>query len=188
MVMSKAQSLQELLAEASELTIVCHNNPDPDCLASALALGRIAAAAGIDERHILYSGEISHQKNRAFVSLLDLDLRLFDSDAVQDRPAESLLAFVDHAVPGAKSSRRFPLGAWRAEWVSAAFNPTVMCFLIITTGSTISLLQSVSPLLHVEKIKQFREYGASTLVAGVSYGGFSMEAVSSRASSRRAGG
>lgn len=51
--MSKAQSLQELLAGGSELTIVCHNNPDPDCLASALALGRIAAATGIDERHIL---------------------------------------------------------------------------------------------------------------------------------------
>ncbi len=37
-----------------------HNNPDADCLASALALGRIAAAVGIDERRILYSGEISH--------------------------------------------------------------------------------------------------------------------------------
>ena len=106
--MSKAQSLQELLAEGNELTIVCHNNPDPDCLASALALGRIAAAAGIDERHILYSGEISHQQNRAFVNLLDLDLRPFDPDAVQDRSTDSLLAFVDHAVPGANN--RVPTG------------------------------------------------------------------------------
>lgn len=98
--MSNAQTLHELLTEGSKLTIVCHNNPDPDCLASALALGRIAANAGIDERHILYSGEISHQQNRAFVNLLDIDLQSFDPEAVQDRPADSLLAFVDHAIPG----------------------------------------------------------------------------------------
>ena len=73
--MGTPQQLDELLGEGSEINIVCHNNPDPDCLASALALGRIAATAGIDERHILYSGEISHQQNRAFVNLLNVDLQ-----------------------------------------------------------------------------------------------------------------
>jgi nanoRNase/pAp phosphatase (c-di-AMP/oligoRNAs hydrolase) len=105
---TKAQTLQDLLADASELTIVCHNNPDPDCLASALALGRVAAAAGIDERHVVYSGDISHQQNRAFVNLLDLDLEPFDPDAVVDREPGSLLAFVDHAVPGVNN--RVPEG------------------------------------------------------------------------------
>jgi nanoRNase/pAp phosphatase (c-di-AMP/oligoRNAs hydrolase) len=98
--MSKAESLRELLVEGEELTIVCHNNPDPDCLASAIALGRVAAAAGIDERRILYSGSVSHQQNRAFVNLLDVDLQPFDAEHVRDRPGESLLAFVDHSVPG----------------------------------------------------------------------------------------
>jgi nanoRNase/pAp phosphatase (c-di-AMP/oligoRNAs hydrolase) len=98
--MSKAQSLRELLDGGEELTIVCHNNPDPDCLASAIALGRIAAAAGIDERRILYSGTVSHQQNRAFVNLLEVDLRPFDVDAVRNRPDGSLLAFVDHSAPG----------------------------------------------------------------------------------------
>ncbi|MFD1634322.1 DHH family phosphoesterase [Haloplanus ruber] len=101
--MSTAQALRELLTPAEELTIVCHNNPDPDCLASALALGRIAAAVGIDERRILYSGDISHQQNRAFINLLDIDLREFDTESIRDRPPESLLAFVDHAVPGANN-------------------------------------------------------------------------------------
>ncbi|KYH23755.1 manganese-dependent inorganic pyrophosphatase [Halalkalicoccus paucihalophilus] len=101
--MSRAQQLHELLADGSEINIVCHNNPDPDCLASALALGRIAAEAGIDAHHILYSGDISHQQNRAFVNLLDIDLNRFEPAAVQDRPADSLLAFVDHAVPGANN-------------------------------------------------------------------------------------
>ena len=106
--MSKAQRLHELLSDGNEINIVCHNNPDPDCLASALTLGRIAAAAGIDERRILYSGDISHQQNRALVNLLDIDLQPFESAAVRDRPEGSLLAFVDHSVPGANN--RVPHG------------------------------------------------------------------------------
>lgn len=101
--MNKPQQLHDMLTEANEINIVCHNNPDPDCLASALALGRIAANAGIDERHILYSGDISHQQNRAFVNLLDIDLQAFESTSVQDRPPDSLLAFVDHSTPGANN-------------------------------------------------------------------------------------
>ncbi|WP_248896974.1 DHH family phosphoesterase [Haloplanus halobius] len=101
--MSHARTLYDLLVDAEALTVVCHNNPDPDCLSSAFALGRIAAAAGVDEQRILYSGQISHQQNRAFVNLLGLDLQPFDPDAVRDRPAGTLLAFVDHAVPGANN-------------------------------------------------------------------------------------
>ncbi|WP_440989666.1 DHH family phosphoesterase [Haloarchaeobius baliensis] len=98
--MSAATDLRALLGEADELTIVCHNNPDPDCLASALVLGRIAADAGIDERRILYSGDISHQQNRALVNLLDIDLHEFDPELVRDRDPGALLALVDHSVPG----------------------------------------------------------------------------------------
>ncbi|MFW6018848.1 MAG: DHH family phosphoesterase [Halapricum sp.] len=98
--MNSPQKLHDLLSGASEINIVCHNNPDPDCLASALALGRIAAAAGIDDRRILYSGDISHQQNRAFVNLINIDLQQFDVESVMDRPPDSLLAFVDHSIPG----------------------------------------------------------------------------------------
>jgi nanoRNase/pAp phosphatase (c-di-AMP/oligoRNAs hydrolase) len=106
--MSTATDLRDLLAAGEDLTIVCHNNPDPDCLASAFALGRIAVDAGIDEHRIVYSGEISHQQNRAFVNLLDIDLHPFDPTSVQDRPEGSLLAFVDHSTPGANN--RVPEG------------------------------------------------------------------------------
>jgi len=95
-----AVELRDLLGGGESVTILCHNNPDPDCLASALALGRIAAAAGVDEWRIAYSGEISHQQNRAFVTLLDMDLERFDPETLRDRPDASLLAFVDHSVPG----------------------------------------------------------------------------------------
>jgi nanoRNase/pAp phosphatase (c-di-AMP/oligoRNAs hydrolase) len=104
--MRPATELENLLGEGESLTIVCHNNPDPDCLASALALGRIAAAVGIDERRILYSGEISHQQNRSFVNLLEMDIQEFDAADVTDRDSLELLAFVDHSVPG--SNNRVP--------------------------------------------------------------------------------
>ncbi|MDT3436467.1 bifunctional oligoribonuclease/PAP phosphatase NrnA [Haloarcula sp. 1CSR25-25] len=104
--MRPATELENLLGEAESLTIVCHNNPDPDCLASALALGRIAAVVGIDERRILYSGEISHHQNRSFVNLLEMDIQEFDAAAVTDRAPSELLAFVDHSVPG--SNNRVP--------------------------------------------------------------------------------
>ena len=98
--MDGPQRLWELLGDSETLTIVCHDNPDPDCLASAVGLGTIAAAAGIDEQHILYSGDISHQQNRALVNLLDIELEPFRVEMVRDRPPEVLLAFVDHSVPG----------------------------------------------------------------------------------------
>ncbi|NUE03550.1 bifunctional oligoribonuclease/PAP phosphatase NrnA [Halorubraceae archaeon YAN] len=98
--MSRPHQLLELLGENSEINIVCHNNPDPDCLASALALGRISAAADIDEHHIYYSGDISHQQNRTFVNLLDIDLKPFEVTMVTDLQPGSLLAFVDHSIPG----------------------------------------------------------------------------------------
>jgi nanoRNase/pAp phosphatase (c-di-AMP/oligoRNAs hydrolase) len=85
----RAQELHGLLGEAEELTVVCHDNPDPDCLA-------IAADAGVDDVYICYGGSISHQQNRAFVNLLEVDLREFEPSLLDDR----LVAFVDHSVPG----------------------------------------------------------------------------------------
>jgi nanoRNase/pAp phosphatase (c-di-AMP/oligoRNAs hydrolase) len=106
--MADIPALYDLLGDGQELTVVCHNNPDPDCLASAFALARIAADAGIDERRIIYSGDISHQQNRAFINLLEMRISPFERATVTDRPAGSLLAFVDHSTPGANN--RVPEG------------------------------------------------------------------------------
>ncbi|MFB6204968.1 MAG: bifunctional oligoribonuclease/PAP phosphatase NrnA [Haloglomus sp.] len=85
-----------MLADGEALTVVCHDNPDPDCLASALALADIAAAAGVDDVVCCYGGSISHQQNRALVNLLELELEPFDPALLEDR----LVAFVDHSLPG----------------------------------------------------------------------------------------
>jgi nanoRNase/pAp phosphatase (c-di-AMP/oligoRNAs hydrolase) len=101
--MADLDALSSVLESGDDLTVVCHNNPDPDCLASAFALARIAADAGIDERRIVYSGDVSHQQNRAFINLLEMTIRPFEASFVVDRPEGSLVAFVDHATPGANN-------------------------------------------------------------------------------------
>jgi nanoRNase/pAp phosphatase (c-di-AMP/oligoRNAs hydrolase) len=79
------------------LAVIAHDNPDPDALASAVALVALAADAGVGA-DACYFGEISHQENRALVNLLDLDLRNLDPG---DSPDEyDGIALVDHSRPG----------------------------------------------------------------------------------------
>ncbi|WP_267643020.1 DHH family phosphoesterase [Haloarchaeobius amylolyticus] len=80
-----------------KLAVVMHDNPDPDAIASAVALSRLSKAVGTPAE-ACYFGDISHQQNRAMVNLLDLDLRNLD-------PADDLgefdgFALVDHSRPG----------------------------------------------------------------------------------------
>jgi nanoRNase/pAp phosphatase (c-di-AMP/oligoRNAs hydrolase) len=79
------------------LAVVMHDNPDPDAIASALALCRIAESAGVSA-DACYYGEISHQENRALVNLLNLDLVELDDEAALDEYAG--VALVDHSRPG----------------------------------------------------------------------------------------
>ena len=78
------------------LGIFTHDNPDPDAIASAVALAQIADRHGIDAQPA-YFGRISHQENRAFVNLLDLDLQHFES---VDEIEYGGIALVDHSTPG----------------------------------------------------------------------------------------
>jgi nanoRNase/pAp phosphatase (c-di-AMP/oligoRNAs hydrolase) len=79
------------------LAVVMHDNPDPDAIASALALAHVARTVGVDA-DACYFGEISHQENRALVNLLDLDLRNFETAEEIDEYAG--VALVDHSRPG----------------------------------------------------------------------------------------
>jgi nanoRNase/pAp phosphatase (c-di-AMP/oligoRNAs hydrolase) len=92
-----ARLLRVLRRIDSPLAVVMHDNPDPDAIASALALARIAEFVGLDAE-ACYFGEISHQENRALVNLLDLPLRALESaDEIDDYGS---IALVDHSRPG----------------------------------------------------------------------------------------
>ncbi|SEQ55988.1 DHH family phosphoesterase [Natrinema salaciae] len=88
---------QYLTGIDGRLAVVAHDNPDPDAIASAVALVDIANAVGVDA-DACYFGDISHQENRAMVNLLDLDLRnLHRDDSLEEYAA---FALVDHSRPG----------------------------------------------------------------------------------------
>jgi nanoRNase/pAp phosphatase (c-di-AMP/oligoRNAs hydrolase) len=78
------------------LAIVTHDNPDPDAIASGLALRRIAAAAGCDAE-VCYFGAITHQQNRAMVNLLDVEMRELAPEDIEEYGG---IALVDHSRPG----------------------------------------------------------------------------------------
>ena len=93
----KLRQLARVLRSIDRLAIVTHDNPDPDAIASAVALGRIAEQSGCTV-DICYYGDITHQENRAFVNLLDFDLRRLEADAPLDD--YDGFALVDHSRPG----------------------------------------------------------------------------------------
>jgi len=95
--MGRVNGLIEFLQGSRSLDVVCHDNPDPDCIASAAALEWIAENSGVQQVRIRYGGEISHQQNREMVRQFGLELVPITSDAVDDA---ELVAFVDHAIPG----------------------------------------------------------------------------------------
>lgn len=59
--MGRVHDLVQRLGDADSLAIVCHDTPDPDCIASALALGIVASVAEVARTEILYGGNITHQ-------------------------------------------------------------------------------------------------------------------------------
>ena len=94
----RSRQLWQVLRDVERLAIVTHDNPDPDAIASGIALAALAEAAGCTAE-VCYFGEITHQENRAFVNVLDLDLRNPDTaDEILDE--FDGIALVDHSRPG----------------------------------------------------------------------------------------
>jgi len=97
----RARGLREALLAAEEpIAVVAHDNPDPDAIASAVALCRLADRIGV-EAEPCYYGEISHQENRALVNLLDLPLVHLGDDDIEEYGG---IALVDHSRPGVNDS------------------------------------------------------------------------------------
>jgi nanoRNase/pAp phosphatase (c-di-AMP/oligoRNAs hydrolase) len=94
---SRVHQLSRIVRGIDRLAVVAHENPDPDAIASAVALARIAATVGC-EATVCYHGDISHQENRALVNLLEYDLRNLEAD----EPLAEFdgVALVDHARAG----------------------------------------------------------------------------------------
>ena len=92
------------IPKGSKVAIFCHDNPDPDALASGLAMLELVEKIGLEGR-ILHGGLIEHQQNRAMVQLLEIPTRrlILDwevSDAIKD---SAVIITVDFHRPGANN-------------------------------------------------------------------------------------
>ncbi|WP_122088411.1 DHH family phosphoesterase [Halalkalicoccus subterraneus] len=94
----RAQHLSEIItATEQKLAIVTHENPDPDAIASAVALRAIAEYLDV-EAEIFYFGDMGHQENRAFVNLLDVEMTSLAREDVDAFDGFDTVALVDHAM------------------------------------------------------------------------------------------
>ncbi|MBP2133049.1 nanoRNase/pAp phosphatase (c-di-AMP/oligoRNAs hydrolase) [Methanomicrobium sp. W14] len=102
-----ARKLYHFLSECEGvLGIVLHTNPDPDAISSAMALCALGkeASGGKLECKILYDGKIGHQENRAFVTLLDIQLQKITLETCEEMLGEcNYLALVDSSSPGSNN-------------------------------------------------------------------------------------
>ena len=85
----------EALADVDEVAVLMHPNPDPDAMAAAIGVACLAEQVGTTPT-IQFAGQIRHQENRAFRTVLDLDLDSIDH--VSDLAAEAVI-LVDHNTP-----------------------------------------------------------------------------------------
>jgi len=84
-----------LVEDLEEVTVLMHPNPDPDAMSCAMAVQRLCEAAGT-EATTQYPGEIRHQENRAFQTVLNGSFENIDTaDDLGDRP----VVLVDHNEP-----------------------------------------------------------------------------------------
>jgi len=92
---SPVSKLRRTLADYDAVTVLMHPDPDPDAMASALAVDQLAADAGV-ETTLAYSGEIRRPENRAFETVLDVDFEHIE------RPGDigtDAVVLVDHNEP-----------------------------------------------------------------------------------------
>ena len=83
------------LEKFDDLAILMHPNPDPDAMGSALGVQAMAATRGTPAT-IYYAGQIRHQENRAFRTVLDVEFERLDAT---EEITESAIALVDHNHP-----------------------------------------------------------------------------------------
>ena len=93
--MPAGKRFKRLLAEREEVAILMHPNPDPDAMSAAMGVAALAEQLETDAS-IQFAGQIRHQQNRAFRTVLDLDLQQIEH--VTDLVAEDVV-LVDHNEP-----------------------------------------------------------------------------------------
>ncbi|WP_136689292.1 DHH family phosphoesterase [Halorhabdus amylolytica] len=92
---SSGERLRRVLAEYDRISVLMHPNPDPDAMAAAQGVAELAATVDT-EANLQHPGLVRHQENRAFETVLDLNLDRIGAAAGLDGEA---VVLVDHNEP-----------------------------------------------------------------------------------------
>ena len=92
---TRGEQFVELLADRDAVVVLMHPNPDPDAMATATAISALGEQFDT-EVTVQYPGQIRHQENRAFRTVLDLSLD--NIEHVTELAAEDVI-LVDHNTP-----------------------------------------------------------------------------------------
>jgi len=97
-----AFTLVDIIKESNgkALTIFLQDNPDPDAIASGLTLKHISKFYDV-ESHIYYGGDISHQKNKTLINLLNIDLikAKTEEEVMQIVRSAGKIALIEASIP-----------------------------------------------------------------------------------------
>ncbi len=88
--------LRRVLAGYDDVSVLMHPNPDPDAMACAMGVATIADSVDTNAT-LQYPGEIRHQENRAFRTVLGLDLESVESSSISP-PTRSCSSITTHGV------------------------------------------------------------------------------------------
>lgn len=88
------RKFERTLADLDEVAVLMHPNPDPDAMSTALGVAHIADGVDTDST-LYYPGQIRHQENRAFRTVLDMEATNISSSAEIDGE----VVLVDHNEP-----------------------------------------------------------------------------------------
>jgi len=174
MVHKRLEALREVVSGFNSLLILPHNDPDPDAIASATALGYLLEQRLGVRADIVYRGIIGRAENKALVRYLDHPLRRLTSPKLRQQVPKALV----DTQPGAGNNALPPKSTatividhhpWREETAMAAFadvRPDV--------GATSSILTEYLQVADVEIPSYLATalfYGIKTDTMGLGRGG-----------------
>lgn len=90
--------LNSIIGDAAKgIAVVTQDNPDPDAIASAVALKGIIEKTG-KSADIIYGGEIGHEENKALINLLGIEL--IPIAKIKNIRDYSKIALIEASIPG----------------------------------------------------------------------------------------
>ncbi len=92
--LKRKERLERVLRSGKTMAIIMHDNPDPDCISSALSLKKIGEKIGVDS-DLFYGGQIGYSENWVLVELLETEL--ISPGTKPDFANYDITAFIDHS-------------------------------------------------------------------------------------------